>query len=86
MADVRTLLAASLESEAARLTPVMLDETSLVPADACSTLRAISWVAAPCSSTAAAIVAAIWSMSLMVLPMALMACAACWVHPWIAPI
>src|ERR1700754_4946072 len=43
---------ASLE---ALLTPTMLEDTSLVPPAACWMLRAISRVAAPCSSTAAAI-------------------------------
>src|SRR5580693_10520333 len=43
-------------SVAPRCTSVMLDETCWVPCAACWTLREISWVAAPCSSTAAAIV------------------------------
>ena len=37
----------------------MLLAISAVPCAACCTLRAISWVAAPCSSTAAAMVVAI---------------------------
>ena len=45
--------AASPVAAAALVTPATLDETSWVPLAACSTLRAISWVAAPCSSTAA---------------------------------
>ena len=68
MADDSTLPAASVESAAARLTPVMFDDTSFVPADACSTLRAISWVAADCSSTAAAIAEEMPLISLMVAP------------------
>src|SRR5260370_26588823 len=43
-------------SLAPRCTSVMLDETCWVPCAACCTLREISWVAAPCSSTAAAMV------------------------------
>ena len=41
-------------SVAPRCTSVMLEDTCWVPCAACCTLRAISWVAAPCSSTAAA--------------------------------
>jgi hypothetical protein len=37
------------------LTPTMLAAVSRIPAAACRVLRVISWVAAPCSSTAAAI-------------------------------
>src|SRR5207237_8538802 len=43
-------------SEAPRCTSVMLADTCWVPCAACCTLREISWVAAPCSSTAAAMV------------------------------
>src|SRR5215475_11619291 len=43
-------------SVAPRCTSVMLDETCMVPWAACCTLREISCVAAPCSSTAAAMV------------------------------
>src|SRR5450755_4027512 len=39
-----------------RCTSVMFDETCCVPCAACCTLREISCVAAPCSSTAAAMV------------------------------
>src|SRR5262249_26410029 len=46
-------------SLAPRCTSVMLEETCWVPWAACWTLREISWVAAPCSSTAAAMVEAI---------------------------
>src|SRR6516164_1978810 len=49
-------------SLAPRLTSTMLDATELVPSAAWLTLRAISLVAAPCSSTAAAIVAVICEM------------------------
>ncbi len=42
-------------SIAPRWTSVMFAETSWVPSEACCTLREISCVAAPCSSTAAAI-------------------------------
>ena len=43
----------------------MVPDTSDVPLAACSTLRAISWVAAPCSSTAEAtevVISLIWEM------------------------
>src|SRR5205809_672207 len=43
-------------SLAPRCTSVMLEETCWVPCAACCTLREISCVAAPCSSTADAIV------------------------------
>src|SRR5205823_10546934 len=49
-------------------TPTMLVETSLVPPAACWMLRAISRVAAPCSSTAAAIAVVTSLISLIVLP------------------
>ncbi|MGY2932345.1 hypothetical protein ACVWZ6_001947 [Bradyrhizobium sp. GM6.1] len=52
----------------------MLLETSLVPPAACWMLRAISRVAAPCSSTAAAIVVVTSLISPMIRPM-----------PWMAP-
>ncbi len=51
----RTCEAAAPVSSDACATPAMLPVTSLVPVEACATLRTISWVAAPCSSTAAAI-------------------------------
>ncbi|MBC8339339.1 MAG: hypothetical protein ISR51_04470 [Rhodospirillales bacterium] len=57
----------------------MLDVTSLVPAEACSTLRAISWVAEDCSSTADAMVVVISLTSPMVLPIPWMAVTASWV-------
>src|SRR5450631_3064422 len=43
-------------SLAPRCTSVTLDDTWCVPRAACCTLREISWVAAPCSATAAAMV------------------------------
>src|SRR3981081_3433829 len=46
-------------SLAPRCTSVMLEETCWVPCAACCTLREISCVAAPCSSTAEAMVEAI---------------------------
>src|ERR1700738_1944072 len=52
----RTCEEADPVSLAPRCTSVMLDETCWVPCAACWTLRAISRVAAPCSSTAAAMV------------------------------
>src|SRR5579863_3290392 len=58
-AEPSTSPAATPVLPAAWLTLVMCPETSVVPAAACCTLRAISWVAAPCCSTAAAIAAAI---------------------------
>src|ERR1700676_2890754 len=51
-----TCVEADPVSLAPRCTSVMLEETCMVPWAACCTLREISWVAAPCSSTAAAIV------------------------------
>jgi hypothetical protein len=49
-------------------------------------LVAISWVVAPCSSTAPAIAAAISSISPMVAPIPLIAETASLVAPWMAPI
>src|SRR3569832_2353651 len=46
-------------SLAPRCTTTMLEETCMVPWAARCTLREISWVAAPCSSTAAAMAEAI---------------------------
>ena len=68
-ADDSTWSAPRPVSPAAWLTPAMLADTSPVPAAACWTLRAISWVAAPCCSTAEAIAVAIWLISVMVEPM-----------------
>src|SRR6266700_7884454 len=52
----RTCDEADPVSLAPRCTSVMLELTCMVPWAACWTLREISWVAAPCSSTAAAMV------------------------------
>ena len=54
-----------------------------MPAAACWTLRAISAVAAPCSSTALAVDDAIWLISRITVSMPLMAVAASLVTPWI---
>ena len=67
-AEASTWPAAAPVSLAAWLTPAMLDVTSWVPVEACSTLRAISLVAALCSSTAAAMVEAMALISPIVLP------------------
>ena len=61
----------------------MLLETSSVPSAARWTLRAISLVAAPCSSTALAVDVAIWLISRMTVSMPLMAVAASLVSLWI---
>src|SRR5260370_22397777 len=58
-ADESTWAEAEPVSPAPRLTSAMLVATCVEPRAACCTLRAISWVAAPCSSIAAAIAAAI---------------------------
>jgi hypothetical protein len=69
-------------SLAPRCTSVMFEETCWVPWAACCTLREISWVAAPCSSTAAAIVEEISDSFSMVLEISLIAptdsCVADW--------
>ena len=54
-------------------TSVMLEETSCVPVAACWMLRDISCVAAPCSSTAAAMVEEISDIRPMVAPISLIA-------------
>ena len=72
-AEASTCAEAEPVSPAPRLTSVILAATSAVPCAARSTLRAISVVAAPCSSTAAAIVEAISEMRPMVPPISLMA-------------
>jgi len=66
---------------AALETPTILLETFCVPVAACWMLRAISAVAAPCSSTAAATVVAISDILLMMAPMPLMESTASWVDP-----
>src|SRR5450631_3070752 len=58
-ADDSTWEDAEPVSAAPRLTSAMEVATWVDPIAACCTLRAISWVAAPCSSIAAAIIAAI---------------------------
>jgi hypothetical protein len=63
-----TWVAAAPVSLAAWFTDDMLLVTSLVPVAASWTLRAISWVAADCSSTAAAIAEEMPLISLMVAP------------------
>jgi hypothetical protein len=60
-------------SLALRCTSVMLEETCWVPWAACCTLREISWVAAPCCSTAAAMADEISDNFSMVPLIALMA-------------
>jgi hypothetical protein len=55
------------------VTLAILDDTALVPAEACCTLRAISLAAAPCSSTAEAIEVAISLTLPIVLVMLLIA-------------
>src|SRR6266446_9911941 len=66
-----------------RCTPVMLALTCWVPCAACCTLREISWVAAPCSSTADAMVEAISDILSMVSPISLIAPTDSWVAFWI---
>src|SRR5882672_9140634 len=69
-------------SVAPRCTSVMLDDTCWVPCAACCTLREISCVAAPCSSTADAIVDEISESLSMVPEISLIAftdsCVAAW--------
>ena len=69
-------------SLAPRCTSVMLEETCWVPCAACCTLREISCVAAPCSSTAAAMVEAISDSLSMVPLISLIASTDSWVAPW----
>ena len=57
-----------------------------MPCAACCTLREISWVAAPCSSTAAAMVEAISDIRPMVSPISLMAPTDSWVAAWMPDI
>src|SRR5450631_1483794 len=61
-----TLSASARDWSAAWLAPATLSETSPVPVAACCTLRAISRVAEPCSSTAEAMVVATPLISRMV--------------------
>src|SRR5438552_1421015 len=62
-----------------RCTSMMCDETCWVPCAACCTLREISCVAAPCSSTADAIVEEISESFSMVPEISLMAPTESWV-------
>ena len=68
LAEPSTCADALPVSAAPRLTSVMLLATWVVPCEACWTFREISCVAAPCSSTAAAMVAAISEMRPIVPP------------------
>src|SRR6266511_126676 len=70
-------------SVAPRCTSVMLAETICVPCAACCTLREISYVAAPCSSTAAAIAEEISESFPMVPEISWMAPTESWVAAWI---
>jgi hypothetical protein len=72
-ADESTCVDAEPVSLAPRLTSVMLDATWAVPLAACPILREISWVAASCSSTAAAMAEEISEMRPMVPLISLMA-------------
>src|SRR5258707_501948 len=66
-------------SVAPRCTSVMLEETCWVPCAACCTLREISCVAAPCSSTADAMVAEISDSFSIVPEISLIALTESWV-------
>ncbi len=68
---------------AASVTPMMFDETSCVPCAASWTLRAISRVAACCSSTAPAMAVAVSLMPEMVPLLPSIAATACRVASWI---
>ena len=72
-AEASTCAEAEPVSPAPRFTSLMLDATSEVPFAAWCTLWAMSCVAAPCCSTAAAMVPVISEMRLMVAPISLMA-------------
>ena len=72
-AEDRTCADADPVSVAPLLTSVMLDAVWLVPSAACCTLRAISLVAAPCSSIAAAIAAVTCEILSIVVPISLIA-------------
>src|SRR6266511_2998691 len=69
-------------SLAPRCTSPMLEDTCWVPIDACCTLREISCVAAPCCSTAAAIVDEISDSFSMVPLIAWIAFTDSWVAAW----
>src|SRR5450756_735701 len=72
-ADASTCAEAEPVALAPWLTRVIFSATSAVPLAASPTLRAISAVAAPCSSTVAAMVDAISEMWVMVAPISLIA-------------
>src|SRR5450631_3727912 len=78
----RTCEEAEPVSLAPRCTSVMFELTCWVPCAACCTLREISWVAAPCSSTAAAMVEDISDSFSMVPLISLMAFTDSWVAAW----
>ncbi len=61
------------------LTPLMFSATPAVPVCAVWMLRVISWVAAPCCSTAAAMAPETWSISWIVAAMLPIAVTPCWV-------
>jgi hypothetical protein len=67
---------------AAWLTPAMFEETSFVLSAVCWTLRAISAVAVPCSSTAEAMFVAIALIYSIVVVIPLIACTAPAVALW----
>src|SRR3954470_10434932 len=73
-------------SLAPRCTSTMLEETSWVPWAACCTLREISCVAAPCSSTAAAMAEEISDSFSMVPLISRIALTESWVADWIPEI
>src|SRR3981189_88707 len=81
-AEERTCDEAEPVSLAPRCTSVMLEETCWVPRAACCTLREISWVAAPCSSTAEAMVDEISDNFSMVPLISLIAFTESWVAAW----
>src|ERR1044072_7801224 len=85
-ADDSTCEDAEPVSVAPRCTSVMLDETCCVPWEACWTLREISCVAAPCSSTAAAMVEEIPDSRSMVPLISLMALTDSLVAAWMPEI
>jgi hypothetical protein len=73
-------------SPAPRCTSVMFEDTCMVPCAACCTVREISCVAAPCSSTAAAMVDEISDMRPMVSPISLIAETEPWIAFWMPAI
>src|SRR3984893_5256776 len=73
-------------SDAPRWTSAILASTCEVPSAARCTFREISWVAAPCSSTADAIVAEISDIRAMVAPISLIAVTESLVADWMSAI